>query len=190
VKIDQLRSRYPHVFTTAEARSAGVSPQLLKHYLVKGLIERASHGLYRFPSDYGLDLESQLRELLKAIPQAAVSHRTALRLYGLTEEAPPKIDLLVPDKNIPKRKLEDVELHAVAASLLRNGLTSIRGIRVTCVERTCVDLLRDGEPLSFVIAVFREAQSKKLKPSLVRVRRLGAQLRAKEKANLFLEALL
>jgi predicted transcriptional regulator of viral defense system len=183
VKIDRLRSRFSRVFTTAEARSAGVSPQLLRHYLGKGWVERAGHGLYRFPSDEDLDLESQIHELLKAVPQAVISHRTALRLFGLTEEAPPKIDLIVPDKNVPKRRLEDVELHPVAASLLRSGLTRVRGIPVTGIERTCVDLLRDGESISFVLSVFREAQEKNLKPSLVRIRKLGAQLRAKERAG-------
>ncbi len=94
------------------------------------------------------------------------------------------------DRNIPKRKLEDVQLHPFAIGLLRNGITSLRGIRITSLERTFVDLLRAGEPLSFILAAFREAQSKKLKPSLTRIRNLGSQLHAKARVALFLEALL
>lgn len=190
MKLERLREKHSQIFTTSEANTLGVSPQLLRHYLAKGLIERASHGVYRFPSNYGLDLESQIKELLKAAPQAIISHKTALRLYGLTEETPAQIDLLVPDKNIPKRKFEDVKLHPLAAGLMRNGLTSLRGIRITSLERTLIDLLRAGEPLSLVMAAFRDAQNKKMKPSLTRIRKLGSQLHAKAKTALFLEALL
>ena len=190
MKLHHLQTHYPSIFTTEEAGSLGVSPQLLQHYHNKGLIERSSHGVYRFSDTLGISLESQIKEILKAVPHGIVSHKTALRLYGLTEEAPPHIDLIVPDKNIPKRKLDDVQLHPFAAALLKNGIIYLRGIRVTSLERTLVDLLRAGEPLSFVIAAFREAQSKKLKPKLPSIRRLGVLLHAKAKTNLFLEALL
>lgn len=186
----RIQAKHPHIFTTSEANALGVSSQLLRHYLLKGLIERASHGVYRFPSASGLDLESQIKELLAGVPQAIVSHKTALRLYGLTEDNPPQIDLLVSDKNIPKRKLEDVRLHPSAAGLLRYGLTNLRGIPITSLERTLVDLLRFGEPLSMVIAAFREAQAKNMKPSLTRIRKLGSLLHAKARVAILLEALL
>jgi len=190
VKLEKIRQNYPEFFTTAEAKKVGVSPQLLKHYLTKGLIERASHGVYRFPSDYGFDLENLIHETLKAVPQGIISHKTALKLYGLTDKAPPNIDLTVPDKNVPKRKLENVKLHPVVQRMMRQGIQTVRKIRVTTVERTLVDLLRTGEPLSFVIETFREAQAKNLKPSLAKIRKLGTALHAKAKTELFLEAIL
>lgn len=190
MKLDKLRLKHPELFTTIDARSQGVSPQLLKHYLTQGLIERVSHGVYRFPSNNDISLESLIQETLKAVPQGVISHRTALRLFGLTEDAPAEIDLLVPDKNIPKRKLENVKLHPVVQRMMRHGVMTQHGIKVTCIERTLVDLLRGGEPLSLVITAFREAQNKKLKPSLAKIRRMGVLLHAKAKTDLFLKALL
>lgn len=189
-KLETLRLKYPVHFTTTEAASLQISPQLLKYFLTKGHIERASHGVYRFPNEWDMSLEFQIKEILKAVPHGIISHKTALRLYGLTEEAPAQIDLIVSDKNIPKRKLEDVCLHPLAKSLIKNGITRLNGMHITSLERTLIDLLRNGEPMSFVIATYKEAQSKKLKPSLTRLKTLGKQLHAKAKIKLFLEALL
>jgi hypothetical protein len=74
--------------------------------------------------------------------------------------------------------------------MMKNGIKTLRGMRVTVLERTFVDLLRAGESLSFLIAVFREAQNRKLKPSIPKIRRLGDLLHAKARTDHFLEALL
>lgn len=66
--------------------------------------------------------------------------KSALKLYGLTEDDPPAIDLMVPESNVPKKKMEDVKLHTVADHLFKEGLTKVRGISVTSLERTIVDI--------------------------------------------------
>jgi len=190
VKLEKLRLKHPDLFTTADARAAGVSPQIVKHYLTQGLVERVSHGVYRFPSEHLPDLESLVLEIQKAVPQAVASHKTALRLYGLTEEAPADLDFLVPDNNIPKRKLENVNLHPIVGRMMKHGISKLREIRLTSLERTFVDLLRAGDPLSLIINAFREAQSQGLKPSLPKIRKLGTLLHAKAKTDIFLKALL
>src|SRR5471030_2372549 len=100
MKLDALKKKGKTAFTTAEAARIGISPQLLHHYLGKGLIEKSSHGVYRLAdSDSFGDFEQLVLEKLKAIPQGIIGMKTALRIYGLTEELPEEIDIIVTRNN-------------------------------------------------------------------------------------------
>lgn len=191
MKLDVLKKKGKSAFTTAEASRLGISPQLLRHYLNKGLIEKSSHGVYRLAdaASYG-DFEQLLLEALKAIPQGIVGMKTALRLHGLTEELPETIDIMVPRNNIPKRKLEDISIHACPTELYKEDAIKIGKIPVTSLERTLIDLLRSGEPLSVALNAYREARAKKKAVSLPKLRKLSVLLRAKEKTAALLEAIL
>jgi predicted transcriptional regulator of viral defense system len=191
VKLSTLKSKGICVFSVAQAEREGISAQLIAHYLKRGLIDRISHGVYRFAdSPLGADLESLILEKLKAIPQGVVGYKTAIRLYGLTEEVPAEIDILVPATNIPKRKLEDVALHPVKTAIYRKAVQKLRGIPVTSLERTIVDLLRSGEPLSLILSICREARSKRIPLSLTKLKKLGATFRAKNRVEILIGALL
>ena len=191
MKLQSLKKKGKLAFTTKEAARSGVSPQLLRHYLSKGLIEKSSHGVYRFaePSSFA-SFEQLLLEALKAVPQGVVGMKTALRLHGLTEELPESIDLIVPRTNIPKRKLVDVKLHPSPTDCYREDVLKIGAVPVTSIERTLVDLLRHGEPLSLAIRVYKEAQAKRKPVSLTKLKKLAATFRTKRKLAAFLEAIL
>lgn len=179
------------LFTTAQAKREGISAQLLAHYLKKRLVERVSHGVYRLadtPSP--IDLESLIVEKLKAMPQGVIGFKTAIRLYGLTEEVPGEIDIIVPATNVPKRRLEDVELHPIKSEIYDKDVQRLRGIPVTTLERTLVDLLRAGEPISLIINIYRDAKTKRIPVSLTKLKRLGAIFRAKRKVELLIGVLL
>lgn len=191
MKINALNNSNLSTFNTAQARKLGISPQLLAHYLKKGLIERISHGVYRLTHQpAAFDLESIIKEKLKAIPRGVIGLKTALRLYGLTEDAPGEIDILVPSRNIPKRQLEDVVLHSVKTEIYRMDVKRLRGIPVTSLERTFVDLLRTGESLSTVLNAYRAAQGKNLSISLTKLKKLGGVFHAGSKVNTLIEALI
>lgn len=191
MKLDLLKSKKIDLFTTAQARHEGISTNLLAHYLKKGLIERVSHGVYRIPNPgAGADLELLILETLKAVPHGIIGYKTALRFYGLTEEVSPNIALIVPSTNVPKRKLVDVELHSVKAQLYKKSVRKIRGILVTSLERTLVDLLRTGESLSSILKICREARAKRMQLSLTKIKMLGKAFRAKKKSLNLIEALL
>ncbi len=190
MKLSALKAKNLSVFTATQAKKCGISPQLLAHYLKQGLIERVSHGVYRLADEpAAFDLESLIVEKLKAIPRGVIGLKTALRLYGLTEEVPGEIDILVPSTNIPKRKLEDVLLHPTKTEIYRIDVKKLRGIPVTSLERTLVDLLRTGESLSMVLNAYREAKGKKLSISLTKLKKLGSLFHARRKVDMLVEAL-
>ncbi len=191
MKLTTLKNIGKATFTVAMAGRKGVSPQLLSYYAHTGAIERVSHGLYRFAQgDEIQDFHALLLEKLKIIPQGVIGLRTALRLHGLTDELPGEIDIIVPDTNIPKRKLIDVSLHPKKTSLYKLDVEKVRGIVVTSLERTLVDLMREGESLAFMLEIYREAKARKKVMSLSKLKKLSLKFQAKQRMAIFLEAVL
>ncbi|OFZ37047.1 MAG: hypothetical protein A2504_01935 [Bdellovibrionales bacterium RIFOXYD12_FULL_39_22] len=184
------------LFSTEEARSLGVSPQLLAVYLKRGYVEKLSHGIYRLvKSEHSVlndtGLESIILEKLKIIPQGVIGFKTALRLYGLGEALSSEIDIIVPSSNIPKRVLEDVKLYPVPKNVHRISTKVISRIRVTSLERTLLDLMRRDEmPLSEVVVIYREAQNKKIPVSLSKMKGLSEKLYAKKVMEIFLKVII
>lgn len=190
MKLTALKNKGFKTFNLAQAKRYGVTPSLLTHYIKKGLVSRVSHGLYRFSDDAPIDFESLLREKLKAIPQGIIGFQTAIRFYGLGEELPGEIDVIVPSTNIPKRKLEDVILHAAKTEIHKVDVKRVRGVRITSLERTIVDLLRTGASTSQAVSIYNQAKTKRLQVSLTKLKKLGSLFRAKRKVDAFIGAVL
>lgn len=168
-------------FSVSYALKKGVSQRMLLYYLSKGVLVRLSHGVYAFPEKLEIDFESLVKEKLTQAPQGVLGMKSALKLYGLTEDDPAAIDLMVPETNVPKKKMEDVKLHTVADHLFKEGLTKVRGIPVTTLERTVVDILkRKGLPKDGRVIVL-EAQRKNIKVDFGEIERLATLFKVKSK---------
>lgn len=150
-------------FDSKYAKSKGVSTRMLSYYTGLGLLVRLAHGIYALPDKLAFGFEDILKEKLIQAPQAVVGLRTALRLYDLTDEAPAFIDLMVPKSNIPKKKMNDVKLHSVVDHLFNEGVTKIRGIPVTTLERTIIEILRKKGTQKEARTIIQEAQKKGLR---------------------------
>lgn len=86
-----------HGFVTAQqAVEAGVSKQALQMLVHRGTLERAVYGVYRFPQ-YPVSEHDQLAlaVLWTRVPEAALSHETALDCYGISDVNPNRIHLTV-----------------------------------------------------------------------------------------------
>jgi len=189
-KLEKLKAKAT-TFRLKEALGAGLSRRDIYYYAQKGLIVRVAHGLYRFPDETEpTDLHSELKRLLLLCPQCVVGLRTALKLYDLTDEITAEIDLLAPTTNMPKRKLDGVRIHTTPPKLMKVGVTDINGIKVTTLERTVIDLLRKGEPLSLALTVLKTAQKKGIGIELTQVKKLGDKFRVSKKVQTLLEAFL
>ena len=123
-----------------------------------------------------------------AIPQGIIGFYTALRIHEVTEELPPEIDIIVPQENVPKRRLQGVRLHRVKGDIYKKGVIKISGIPVTSLERTIIDLLRDGKAIALILDVLREARAQNKPVSLSEIKRLSILFRVKEKVKRLLEA--
>ena len=177
------------IFTLKEARKYKASPQLLSYYVRKGHLKRMSQGVYAFKDSLGFDFYSILKEKLISVPQAIVGLESALKIYGLTDEAPDVIHLIVPLSNVPKRKLQDVQFYQMKDSLYKKHIKTIEGLPVSSFERTIIDLLRFGYSTSFVLSVIEESRRKNLSFNLGKIRKIAPVYRVKGKVSRLLEAL-
>ncbi|MDE0119797.1 MAG: hypothetical protein OXM55_07305 [Bdellovibrionales bacterium] len=189
-KLKLLRSKFGNkIFTAKEASKYKVSPQLLFYYVKKNQVKRLSHGVYAFKDSIGFDSHSLLKEKLASVPQAIVGLESALKIYGLTDEAPESIHLVVPLSNVPKRKLQDVQLHQMKDNLYKKHVNTIKDIPVSSLERTIVDLLRFGYSISFVLSVLEESRKRKIPFNIGKIKKMASSYRVKGKVSRLLEVL-
>jgi len=153
--VAEARSGY---FTAADAADAGYSRALLAHHVSTGNLERIDHGIYRlrrYPESPYADL---VVASLRAGASAAVSHESALVLWGLSDVLPAQVHVTVP--RTASRRRSGLRLHTGA---LDCGETAERqGVRVTTVERTIADVARSGLADELVIQSIREALTRGL----------------------------
>src|SRR3954453_23440256 len=88
-------------FTTKQAIQAGYGYRHLDYHESAGSFERVAHGLYRLPTVPTSEYDDLIRLTLwsrnqKDVPQAVVSHETALVLHELAELLPDRTHLTVP----------------------------------------------------------------------------------------------
>ena len=130
------------LFTTAQARAVGVSRRMLTHHAASGLLERRSHGIYRlthFPEQRFTDL---VEIVLWAGADAAISHESALAVYDLADVMPTATNVTLPRRFRGRRTGVIVHMRE-----LDDADRTVRdAVRVTSVERTILDVARDGDP--------------------------------------------
>ena len=149
-------------FTTKQAKQAGYGYKHLDYHETAGNFERVSHGLYRLPTVPPSEHDEMIRLALwsrnqKDLPQAVVSHESALVLHDLTELLPDRIHLTVPPA-FRKPAPRGCVLHK--AVLAPEDVEERVGFRVTSPLRT----LRDSAAGS----VSQEQLEKAVKDALMR----------------------
>ena len=95
-RLYDLASGQQGLFTTAQAATAGYSPQLLSHYLKIGRIVRARRGIYRLVHFPAGEHEELVVAWLWSERAGIVSHETALALTGLSDVLPARLHLTLP----------------------------------------------------------------------------------------------
>lgn len=141
-----------------QAASAGYSRSLLAHHVGSGMLERVDRGIYRlsrFPESPHADL---VVAWLRAGKAAAVSHESALGLYGVSDVLPHEVHVTVP--RTASRRRNGVRLHT--SPLSAEDVSALEGIMVTTVERTIADVARAGLSDELVLQAIDEALSRGL----------------------------
>lgn len=153
------------LFTTAQARAVGVSPQQLARLADRGLVDRLRHGTYRI-SGAPMEREEQLRaawlmiepavtadERLNQSQPAVVSHKSAAQLHGLGDVDADVMEFIVARRK--QSRLTDVRYRV--AALTPQRWTLIDGLPVTTVLATIEDLAADHLDGGYLAAVVRDA---------------------------------
>jgi len=140
-------------FNAFQARTHGVSRQLLDHHVGRGRFERVRRGLYRIQG-FPTAEHDDIREAWMAIGGADVllSHDSALALLDLSDNIPDDVHLLVPRRRRGLRRPPGVIVHTrpdseEVAAVWRDGLP------LTAPARTLLDVADRLQPEQLSMAV-------------------------------------
>jgi predicted transcriptional regulator of viral defense system len=133
------------LFTSKQAREKGIKDSVLVRLAQRGRLVRTARGVYRI-AHYPADKFAQYREAIlwaqasQGPEQIALSHDTALLIFGLSDVNPAKVHLTVPKRaRFRREKPSWIVIHR--AELARGDLTEHEGMPVTSPARTIADVL-------------------------------------------------
>lgn len=127
--------------TTRQADEIGVSRQSLSQLTDRGHLERVRSGLYRLTRFPAVPHEDMIVALLTMGADTAISHESALVVYGLSDAMPARIHVTRPRRW--QGRGDHVRVHL--ADLDEDEVTVRDRVRVTTLPRTLGDVL-DRDP--------------------------------------------
>ena len=140
-----LSEEHDGLLTSKEARDAGIQDSVLARLAQRGRLERMSRGVYRI-AHYPADRLAQYREAVlwakasQGPEQIALSHDTALLLYGISDANPARVSLTIPLSARLRRVCPEwIAIHR--ANLTPDEIGEHEGMPVTTVERSIMDVL-------------------------------------------------
>ncbi len=140
-------------FTATQAQTAGFSRPLLVYQVKVGRFLRVAHGIYRLVQFPHSPFEDLYVAWLRAGSAAVISHESALAVYGLSDNLPGAVHLIVP--RTASRRRAGLRLHT--HRLERADITRREGLPLTTVPRTLADTAASGLAEELVVQATREA---------------------------------
>jgi predicted transcriptional regulator of viral defense system len=133
-----LAARQHGVFTLGQACALGLSESAVRRRAQSARLFRIHRGVYALVARRLLSREGRwLAAVLACGDQAALSHRSAAHLHELRATTRAGIDVIVAG-TMPHRH-PGIDLHR-SVNVAPNDVTTIRGIPVTTIDRTLLDL--------------------------------------------------
>ena len=143
--------------STGDISSAGIDRSYLKDLVNEGNIERIKRGLYRW-KDAKFDVEEELINVSKIIPQGIICLESALSYYELTTYTPGEYTVAVHRKyNIKLPDYPPIKLYYFSDKYYIDGVEKIdingHIIKMYNIEKTICDCLRYEDKISKDIIV-------------------------------------
>lgn len=112
-KLWDLASTQHGFVTSQQATSLGITKYALQMLVHRGTLERAAHGVYRFPQyPVGEHDNLMLAVLWTRVPEAALSHETALDVYGISDVNPHRVHVTVgKHRRFRRTNVDDYAIH-------------------------------------------------------------------------------
>jgi predicted transcriptional regulator of viral defense system len=153
-----IASEWRGYFTTSDARQAGFSRFLLRHYANSGRFIRVHRGIYRF-RDYPTMPRDEVVEAVVVVGRenAVVSHESALDLLDLSDIVPNSIHITIPRSRRFIGPPQGVTLHTISRPLTGADVTQRDGITITSATLSILDSLERGSALEQIEQAIREA---------------------------------
>ena len=129
-------------FTSSQARQTGYAYSQQHYHISRGNWLRVGHGLFRLRNFPPGEREDLVRWSLwsrnqKGVPQAIVSHDTALVVHALSDVMPARVHLTVPP-GFRKKTLPGCKFHT--SNLSPDDIESRTGYQITTPLRTLLDV--------------------------------------------------
>jgi predicted transcriptional regulator of viral defense system len=139
-----LAEEHDGLLASKDARAQGIQDSVLVRLAQRGRLERMSRGVYRiahFPADrLALYREAVLWAQASQGPErVALSHESALLLYGISDVNPARVNLTVPmSARLRREHPKWVVIHR--ADLTPLEISRHEGMPVTSVDRSVMDV--------------------------------------------------
>jgi predicted transcriptional regulator of viral defense system len=150
------------LISSSQARIAGIADSVLVRMVQRGRLERVARGVYRMPH-FPTDRFSQYREAVlwaqasRGPGSVALSHETALVVYGISDANPASVHLTVPKTaRFRREKPKGIALHS--AELREGDIQTIEALPVTTIPKTISDLLEAGARADLVRQAISDAK--------------------------------
>ncbi len=131
--------------TASRARAIGIVDSVLARMTRRGKLNRVARGVYRIPY-YPSDRLSQYREAIlwarasHGPESVALSHETALAVYGISDVNPSRVHITVPKgARLRRRRPKWVVIHRGALS--PSDVTMHEGLPATTVAKSVLDVV-------------------------------------------------
>lgn len=189
--LNRLKSHFANTpFSPSDIRDLGITPAQLKPLLAREQVLRLSRGVYVLPGT-DLDDEALFRAASMRIDgPSAVSLLSALAFYGLTDQIPKKVWLLVPENKHTAHK--DIRLFRRNDPKWKVGIIGEPGdgYRITSVERTIVESLvfKRIVGVNVGVSALKTALAQK-KTTLDKILKMAKELRVDHQIMSYLEAM-
>lgn len=148
--------------TSKQAREVGIKDSVLVRLAQRGRLVRAARGVYRI-AHYPPDRFAQYREAVlwaqasHGPEQIALSHQTALAIFGLSDVNPAKVHLTVPkDARLRRESPGWIVIHR--SGLAPGEITEHEAMPVTSPTRTIMDVLEATHRVDLVRQAMTDAR--------------------------------
>ena len=141
-------------FDRSDAHRYGFSDHLLQHHIRTGRFERDLPGVYRLRFAPPTPDDEYLLAWVWTNYRGAISHESALALYGLSDVLPTRVHVTVP-RPFHRVSAPFVQVHL--APLPEGDARLYHGMRVTAPARTIVDAAASGTDPTQIHRAVQEA---------------------------------
>lgn len=156
--LESLALQQGGYFDRRDAHMHGIGDRLLHHYVHTDRFERLFPGVYRLQHAPVATHDELLQALVWTNYRGAVSHDSALSLYGLSDVMPARVHLTVP----PEFRRSNAPFMLHRAVLEQSDVADYDGVRVTTPARSIVDATSAGLDPEQVVKAVRQALDRAL----------------------------
>src|SRR3954451_9168545 len=147
------------LITLAQLRSLGATPMMVRVRVNRGTLHPVHRGVYSVGHRPITPEARWLAAVLACGPGALLSHRSAAALHGIRNTAAAKIDVTAPTRR--GLTLDAITLHR-ATTVQPEDRDIVRGVPVTSLPRTIIDLAACVSPSALEYAIHRAESQRKL----------------------------